>query len=94
MSWFRFQVILASTPDLEFGYARELFMQWCQDKKNCVILTTRPGPGTLGRFLIENPQPGIIELEVRKKVELKGRELEDYYRQQREMEYKVKKEKM
>jgi len=69
-------------------------MQWCQDKKNLVILTSRPGPGTLGRFLIENRQPGTIELEVRKRVELKGRELEEHYREQREIEYRVKKEKL
>lgn len=69
-------------------------MNWCQDKKNCLILTSRPSEGTLGRLLIDNPNPGVIELEVRKRVELKGRELEAHYRQLREQEYRVKKEKM
>lgn len=88
------KVVLASSPDLEFGFARELFMNWCQDKKNCVILTTRPSCGTLGRLLIDNPSPGIVELEVRKRVELRGRELESHYRIQREEEYRIKKETM
>lgn len=85
---------MASSPDMEYGFARELFLTWCQDQKNCVMLTTRPGPGTLGRFLIENPEPGTMELEVRKRIELRGRELDDHYRQLRELEYRVKKEKM
>ena len=89
------KVVLASGPDLEYGYARarDLFMQWCQDKKNCVILTSRPAEGTLAWQLIDNPKPHPIEVEVYQRIQLEDRELEEFYRQQREKEYRVKKEK-
>ncbi|ODM97602.1 Cleavage and polyadenylation specificity factor subunit 2 [Orchesella cincta] len=87
------KVVLASGQDLEFGHARDLFIQWCQDKKNCVILTNRPAQGTLAWQLIENPKPHSIELEVNQRIQLEERELEEFYRLQREKEYRVKKEK-
>ncbi|KAG8547375.1 hypothetical protein GDO81_028494 [Engystomops pustulosus] len=72
------KVVLASQPDLECGFSRELFIQWCQDPKNSVILTYRTTPGTLTRFLIDNPTEKIIDMELRKRVKLEGRELEEY----------------
>lgn len=87
------KVVLASTPDLESGFSRDLFMQWCQDVRNCVILTTRTNPGTLGRLLIDDPSPKVVELIVKQKVKLEGRELDEYYRLEREKEYRIKKEK-
>ncbi|ODM92886.1 putative cleavage and polyadenylation specificity factor subunit 2 [Orchesella cincta] len=87
------KVVLASGQDLEFGHARDLFIQWCQDKKNCVILTNRPAQGTLAWQLVENPKPHSIELEVNQRIQLEERELEEFYRLQREKEYRVKKEK-
>lgn len=86
------KVVLASTPDLETGFSRDLFMLWCQDIRNCVILTSRTNPGTLGRSLIDDPTPRIIELEVKKRAKLEGRELDDFYRIEREKEYRIKKE--
>lgn len=59
------KVVLCSQPDLESGFSRELFIQWCQDAKNSVILTYRTTPGTLARYLIDNPGEKRIELEVR-----------------------------
>ena len=47
-----FQVVLASMPDMECGFARDLFLQWCTNPKNSVILTSRSSPGTLARQLI------------------------------------------
>jgi len=85
--------VLASSPDLETGFAREIFMQWCQDSKNCVILTNRSGPGTLGRLLVDDPSHKAIELEVKQRVRLEGRELDEFFRKEREKEYRVKKEK-
>ena len=41
-------------PDMECGFARELFLQWCSNPKNSVILTSRSSPGTLGRDLVVN----------------------------------------
>lgn len=93
MGVYEFKVVLASGPDLEYGHSRELFIQWCQDKKNCVILTNRPTEGTLASQLIENPKPHSIDIEIRQRVQLEDRELEEFYRQQREKEYRVKKEK-
>lgn len=59
------KVVLASQPDLECGFSRDLFIQWCQDSKNSVILTYRTTPGTLARFLIDNPSEKVIDIEVR-----------------------------
>ncbi|CAG7660639.1 unnamed protein product [Allacma fusca] len=87
------KVVLASTPDLESGFSRELFMLWCQDSKNSLILTTKTSPGTLARILMDDPTPKLIEVEVKQRVKLEGLELEEFYRQQREKEYRVKKEK-
>uniref|UniRef100_A0A671L1R2 Cleavage and polyadenylation specificity factor subunit 2 n=1 Tax=Sinocyclocheilus anshuiensis TaxID=1608454 RepID=A0A671L1R2_9TELE len=72
------KVVLCSQPDLEAGFSRELFIQWCQDAKNSVILTYRTTPGTLARYLIDNPGEKRIELEIRKRCRLEGRELEEY----------------
>lgn len=59
------KVVLCSQPDLESGFSRELFIQWCQDAKNSVILTYRTTPGTLARYLIDNPGEKMLDLEVR-----------------------------
>uniref|UniRef100_A0A4W4F547 Cleavage and polyadenylation specificity factor subunit 2 n=1 Tax=Electrophorus electricus TaxID=8005 RepID=A0A4W4F547_ELEEL len=72
------KVALCSQPDLESGFSRELFIQWCQDSKNSIILTYRTTPGTLARYLIDNPGEKMIDLEIRKRTKLEGRELEEY----------------
>jgi len=58
------QVVLASVPDMQCGYSRELFLQWCSNSKNCIILTNRTQPGTLSRILIDNPLLRTITLDV------------------------------
>jgi len=58
------QVVLASVPDMQCGYSRELFLQWCSSAKNCIILTNRTQPGTLSRILIDNPLLRSITLDV------------------------------
>lgn len=35
------KVVLASFPDMETGFSRELFLQWCSNASNSIILTTR-----------------------------------------------------
>ncbi|XP_041721216.1 cleavage and polyadenylation specificity factor subunit 2 isoform X2 [Coregonus clupeaformis] len=77
------KVVLCSQPDLESGFSRELFIQWCQEAKNSVILTYRTTPGTLGRYLIDNPGEKMLDLEIRKRVKLEGRELEEYLEKER-----------
>ncbi|POI28337.1 hypothetical protein CIB84_007914 [Bambusicola thoracicus] len=72
------KVVLASQPDLECGFSRDLFIQWCQDSKNSIILTYRTTPGTLARFLIDNPSEKVIDIELRRRVKLEGKELEEY----------------
>uniref|UniRef100_A0A9J7X0G6 Cleavage and polyadenylation specificity factor subunit 2 n=1 Tax=Cyprinus carpio carpio TaxID=630221 RepID=A0A9J7X0G6_CYPCA len=78
-------------PDLEAGFSRELFIQWCQDAKNSVILTYRTTPGTLSRYLIDNPGEKRIELEIRKRCRLEGRELEEYMEKEKTKKEAAKK---
>ena len=58
------KVVLASGPDLECGCSRDLFIRWCTNPKNTVVLTNRTSPGTLARFLIDNPGKQQISLQV------------------------------
>ncbi|XP_038123541.1 cleavage and polyadenylation specificity factor subunit 2 [Cyprinodon tularosa] len=81
------KVVLCSQPDLESGFSRELFTMWCQNAKNSIILTYRTTPGTLARYLIHNPGEKMLDLEVRKRVKLEGKELDDYLEKE-----KIKKE--
>uniref|UniRef100_A0A8C2CM83 Cleavage and polyadenylation specificity factor subunit 2 n=1 Tax=Cyprinus carpio TaxID=7962 RepID=A0A8C2CM83_CYPCA len=85
------KVVLCSQPDLEAGFSRELFIQWCQDAKNSVILTYRTTPGTLARYLIDNPGEKRIELEIRKRCRLEGRELEEYMEKEKTKKEAAKK---
>ncbi|KAK8734330.1 hypothetical protein OTU49_006128, partial [Cherax quadricarinatus] len=80
------KVVLASFPDLECGYARELFVQWATNPKNTIILTSRTGPDTLARRLIENPHIRTFKLLEKRRMKLEGPELDEHYRQKREEE--------
>jgi Cft2 family RNA processing exonuclease len=35
------KIVLASQPDMEAGFSRELFLEWCADPRNSIILTQR-----------------------------------------------------
>ena len=48
------KVVLASTSDMECGFSRDLFAQWCVNGKNTIILTSRAADGTLASDLIRN----------------------------------------
>ena len=61
---FIIQVVLASIPDMECGFSRDLFTQWCSNSKNTIILTNRTSPGTLARQLIDNPNEKSVHLQV------------------------------
>merc|ERR1711971_1099561 len=84
------KVVLASVPDMECGFARELFLQWCTDPKNSVILTSRSSPGTLARQLIahQGDRDRVIPLEVRRRIKLTGAELEEHRQKEKEKEKK------
>ena len=58
------QVVLASTADLNCGFARNLFIKWASSANNSIIFTTLTPPGTLARKLIDNPDLESVELEV------------------------------
>lgn len=79
------KVVLASSPDMESGFSRELFLQWCSNPNNSVIITTRTSPGTLARDLIDNGGNRTIDLKVERRVKLEGPELEEYERKRREL---------
>lgn len=79
-------MVLASVDDLECGFSRDLFIQWANVRRNCIIMTTRPPPGTLARTLLDQPNTPAIELEVKTRVDLEGDELEEFYHQQAEKE--------
>ncbi|KDR21766.1 probable cleavage and polyadenylation specificity factor subunit 2 isoform X2 [Zootermopsis nevadensis] len=78
------KVVLASTPDMECGFSRELFLQWSLNSHNSIIITNRTSPGTLARELIENGGKLALNLEIRRRVRLEGAELEEYQRKERE----------
>lgn len=80
------KVVLASVPDMECGFSRDLFIQWCGKPKNSIILTARTAPGTLARTLIDNPQMRSVTLEIRHRVRLDGAELEEYLKNEKEQE--------
>ena len=49
---------------MQCGFSRDLFVQWCGNEKNTIILTNRTSPGTLARHLIDNPQEKSVTIEV------------------------------
>lgn len=72
--------MVTSSSDLESGFSRALFMQWCQDPRSCVVITNRTSQGTLARQLIDEHTPGkCLQLEVKQRIQLQGKELEEYY---------------
>lgn len=74
------KVVLTSWPDLECGFARDLFALWCSDSRNSVVLTSRSGAGTLGRKLYDQPGLKSVTLELKQRVKLEGMELEEHRR--------------
>jgi len=83
------KVVLASMPDMECGFARDLFLNWCTNPKNSIILTSRSSPGTLGNDLIKNGGDRVMNLEVRRRIKLTGQELEDFRREEKEKNKKA-----
>ncbi|KAF2897395.1 hypothetical protein ILUMI_08780 [Ignelater luminosus] len=80
------KVVLASSPDMESGFSRELFLQWCSNANNSIIITTRTSPGTLSRDLVDNGGNRTIDLLVKRRVKLEGTELEEYEREKEKLE--------
>lgn len=88
------KVVLCSSQDMECGFSRELFLDWCSDSRNGVILTARPASFTLAAKLVnlaERANDGVlrnedrlISLSVKKRVPLEGEELLEYKRRKAE----------
>ena len=89
------KVVLASTSDMECGFSRDLFAQWCSNPKNTIILTSRSAEGTLAYDLIQNGGAGrTMTIQTGKRVKLTGHELDEYKRQEKEKDAKIKGEAM
>ncbi|KAL8565141.1 cleavage and polyadenylation specificity factor subunit 2 [Nucella lapillus] len=80
------KVVLASTPDLQSGYSRDLFVAWCGNSRNSIVLTAKTSPRTLARWLIDNHEAKTVTLEIRRRVKLDGAELEEYHKKKQEDE--------
>ncbi|XP_028176393.1 probable cleavage and polyadenylation specificity factor subunit 2, partial [Ostrinia furnacalis] len=72
------KVVLASFPDLEAGFARDLFLLWAPHPQNSIVLTARTITIRLARELVVGGDRAI-ELVVR----LEGAELDEFLQQQR-----------
>lgn len=81
---FSLQAVLASMPDLECGFSRDLFIGWCSNPRNSIIVTNKTSQSTLARRLIDNLKVTSLELEVRRRVQLEGAELEEYRMKEKE----------
>ena len=85
---------MASTPDMECGFSRELFLQWCTNPQNSIIITSRTSPGTLARDLVDNGGNRSLSLEVKRRVKLEGAELEEYLKKDKLKQEQLKQEQM
>jgi len=60
----RNKLVLASTPDLQCGFSRSLFAEWCENPKNTIIFTEKSSPNTLAYELIKDLNKKFISIEV------------------------------
>lgn len=78
------KVVLCSQPDLQSGFSRDLFVAWCGNPKNSIILTNRTSSKTLARWLIDHPENKTVTMEVRRRIRLEGADLEEYLKKKQE----------
>ncbi|KAI2797545.1 cleavage and polyadenylation specificity factor subunit 2 [Blomia tropicalis] len=73
-------VIMASQPDLQCGFSRELFFKFSSKPNNSIILTRRSSNNTLASILMNlaDAESNVIEVEQKSRVPLTGKELDDY----------------
>lgn len=73
------QVVLTTSPSLECGFAKELFVRWAPEPRNSIIFTTTSPPASLASRilkLVKNPAGDrTISFSVTQKVFLEGAEL-------------------
>lgn len=72
-------MVLTTSPSLECGFAKELFVRWAPEPRNSVIFTTTSPPASLASRvlqLVKNPTGDrTISFSVTQKVFLEGAEL-------------------
>lgn len=86
-------VVLASSVCMEAGASRHLFVKWCSQAQNCVVLVDRPQPNTLYASLHQHAirlqdgdtslPPLQIPITLRRKEYLKGEELQKWRENER-----------
>ncbi|CAH8272030.1 unnamed protein product [Arabidopsis lyrata] len=69
-------------PNLEAGFAREIFVEWANDPRNLVLFTETGQFGTLARMLQSAPPPKFVKVTMSKRVPLAGEELIAYEEEQ------------
>lgn len=77
-------VVLASQPDLEAGFSRQIFVEWASQPNNRIIITQRSSSTTNASNLLEAVKPGgdrWVHIDMSEKIPLQGLELEEYLRQ-------------
>ncbi|KAI6191554.1 Cleavage and polyadenylation specificity factor subunit 2 [Aphelenchoides bicaudatus] len=88
------KVVLTSNLDMECGFSRELFLEWCTDSKNSIIITGRSNERSLGSKLIRMAEAreqrmatsNAVKLTVKRRIRLEGAELEVYRARKKEQE--------
>uniref|UniRef100_A0A914Y4Q4 Cleavage and polyadenylation specificity factor subunit 2 n=1 Tax=Panagrolaimus superbus TaxID=310955 RepID=A0A914Y4Q4_9BILA len=93
------KVVLASGLDMESGFSRELFLDWCIETRNMCIITGRSSDSSLGSKLIKmaelrdakKPCNNTIALEIKQRVKLDGAELAAYFEKRKAEHEEAKK---
>ena len=84
-------VVLATQPDMECGYSRELSFRFATDPKNKIILTKRPANGSLAETVLSS-ESSDIKVVRSSRINLEGAELEAFMEQRRLDAMEVKSE--
>eukprot|EP00761_Pharyngomonas_kirbyi_P001174 gb/GECH01001176.1/.p1 GENE.gb/GECH01001176.1/~~gb/GECH01001176.1/.p1 ORF type:complete len:727 (+),score=167.88 gb/GECH01001176.1/:1-2181(+) len=85
-------VVVTSSPSLETGYSRDMFVSWASNPRNTVIFTEKSFPHTLGRQMmdqadhISEESPFKTSLVMRRRVPLQGEELRQWQEEERRRE--------
>mmetsp|Transcript_2299 Transcript_2299/g.3954 ORF Transcript_2299/g.3954 Transcript_2299/m.3954 type:complete len:754 (-) Transcript_2299:2243-4504(-) len=72
------KVVLASQASLEYGFAREIFMEWASDGRNVIVLTDFLDENTLAAKLATLKRGEQLSLSLERKVPLEGAELREW----------------
>jgi cleavage and polyadenylation specificity factor subunit 2 len=48
------KVVMASMPDLESGFSRQLFLEYASNKENLILFVDKPNANSLGRSVYDS----------------------------------------